>query len=241
MQNAPVVWADREVVGTVIGAGRTPHQSQKPTIRKTAERCLMQSLGGVMAGERRHCGRNYRRNAIFVMDVAKHCTKMDRNAKAKLLHACEVMERATKRKGRRNGLIGVCGLIVLRTLLLRYHGPSGLCCPSYSALQRSTGLCRQSIAQALRRLRAVGVLRVTARLVRMQGMCRQASNLYEFSSGPRFVPLVYSDCNAVNVVRNFPQLCGVNAVRFKSVGPPRDNGDVALDVPQLGDAPVKCW
>jgi len=191
MQNAPAVGAIAFRWPRAVGAGRTPLQSQKPPIRKTAERCLMQSLGGVMAGERRHCGRRYRKNAVFVMDVAKHCTKMDRNAKAKLLHQCEVMERATKRKGRRNGLLGVPALAILRTLLLQFHGPSGLCCPSYTTLMRTTGLCRQSIATGLRRLQVSRVLLITRRLVRVGGVCRQASNLYAFSSGPRFVPLVY--------------------------------------------------
>lgn len=150
----------------------------------------MRSLGDVLAERKPTCGRKYRHKAIFVMDVAKHCTQLDRNAKAKLLHQCEVMERVTKRKGRRNGIIGIPGMIVLRTLVLKFHGPGGLCAPSYTTLQRSTGLCRQSIAQALRRLRSVGVVRVTARLVRTrEGLCRQASNLYAFSFLPSLVYL----------------------------------------------------
>lgn len=138
-------------------------------------------------------GQKFRNNARFVMDMRTLCSRLDRNAKAKLLHKCEVLERSTKRKGRRNGVIGVPGLTVLRSLLLRFHGPSGVCCPSYTTLQRTTGLCRQSIATALLRLESVGVLRVTRRLQRVAGICRQTSNAYSFSSMPRlvFVSRVY--------------------------------------------------
>ena len=59
------------------------------------------------------------------------------------------------------------GLRVLRALLLRFHrGSDGLCCPSYTVLMAATGLCRQSIANALKRLEAAGILRITRRLVR---------------------------------------------------------------------------
>lgn len=149
--------------------------------------------------------RTYRHNAVFVMNIATICTKMDRNDKAKLLHKCEVLERLTKRRGCRNGVVGLPGLIVLRTLLLKFHGPQGLCCPSYATLQRQTGLCRQSIATALRKLRALGVVRVTSRLARAGGSCRQITNAYQFSSLP---PMVYG------VVTNYKQ--GFPGKRFKA-------------------------
>lgn len=148
--------------------------SQIRVIRKTAELCPMP---------------HYRKNAIFVLDPSKYCTQLDRNQKAKILHLAESLERVTKRKGRRNGVLGSIGLQVLRVLLLRWHGPSGLCCPSYTTIQRETGLCRQSIAAALRRLRATGLLHSTARLVRTRQSFRQSSNLYSFSHFPRLLLL----------------------------------------------------
>lgn len=132
---------------------------------------------------------HYRKNAIFVLDPSKYCTQLDRNQKAKILHLAERLERATKRKGRRNGVLGLPALTVLRVLLLRYHGPSGLCCPSYSTLQKATGLCRQTIASALARLRVSGLLRVTHRLVRTAAHYRQTSNLYSFRHFPRLLLL----------------------------------------------------
>jgi hypothetical protein len=48
--------------------------------------------------------------------------------------------------------------------------------------QAATGLCRQSIANGLKRLEACGILKITRRLVRevIDGVmvCRQGSNLY---------------------------------------------------------------
>ncbi len=172
-----MVGACRELVPDAGGAGCTPRIPHLALIRKTAELCHMRRV------------QKYRKNAHFVMDVSKACTRLDRNQKAKLLRACEIMERATKRKGRRNGIIGIPGMIVLRCLLLQFHGATGLCCPSYTTIQRVTGLCRQSVATALSRLQRVGVLHVRQRLVRIAGVCRQASNLYSFSSVPRLVYL----------------------------------------------------
>jgi hypothetical protein len=57
-----------------------------------------------------------------------------------------------------------------------------MCCPSYVELMAATGLCKQSVANGLKRLEAAGILKITRRLVRevIDGVmvCRQASNLY---------------------------------------------------------------
>jgi hypothetical protein len=92
---------------------------------------------------------------------------------------------------------------VLKALLLTFHNrESGLCNPGYGALQRITGLCRQSIATALRRLEACGIITVVRRLVRLQvahdcpqlgagrvvTVTRQDTNLYRIQapvSAPR--------------------------------------------------------
>ncbi len=134
--------------------------------------------------------RHYRRGAQFVVDPATRSTKLNGNQRAKILHACEVMERRTKGRGLRNGVLGLPALTVLRCLLLRFHNrKTGLCYPSYSAIQEATGLCRQSIARALDRLERAGVLRITRRLVRIASeaggiICRQWSNLYGFAALP---------------------------------------------------------
>lgn len=143
----------------------------------------------------------YRRGAGFVMNPLACCSPLDRNQRAKILFLAERLERGTKVAGRRNGLLGYVGLAVLRALVLQFqNGRSGLCCPSYDALQQATGLCRQSIASGLARLEACGILTVTRRLVRrvidIAGTPRltavQSSNLYAFDEPAptaRFLPL----------------------------------------------------
>ena len=65
--------------------------------------------------------RRYRREARFVMDPAALSTPLDGNQRAKILHKCEIMERKTKGKGQRNGILGVPAIMVLRCLLMRFH------------------------------------------------------------------------------------------------------------------------
>jgi hypothetical protein len=59
------------------------------------------------------------------------------------------------------------GLDVLRALLKRMNYASGLCFPSYLTLSAMTGLCRSTIAKALKRLESAGIVRITRRLKRI--------------------------------------------------------------------------
>lgn len=144
--------------------------------------------------------RRYRHGAQFVRDPASLSTPLDRNARAKLLMLAESLERRTKAKGRRNGALGATGLAVLRALVLRFaNGRTGLCCPSLTQLQACTGLCRQAICDALARLEASGLLKITRRIVRtavervsaLTGLPErftgtvQASSLYAFPGAIR--------------------------------------------------------
>jgi len=130
----------------------------------------------------------WRRGAEFIMDPEKHSTPLDRNERYRILARCERMERATRGKGCRNGLLSRPALDILRTLLLRFaHKKTGVCFPSYDALQEATGYCRQTIATALQKLERAGVVRIVRRLKREVGelggiLCRQWSNLYSFSA-----------------------------------------------------------
>lgn len=111
----------------------------------------------------------FRHQAQFIADWRPHCRPLDRNAKARIMFVCEALERRTKLPGRRNGIVSVIGIIVLRALLFRFHNSkSGLLCPSYDALKKHTGLCKQSIATALARLELAGVAKITRRLCRQQ-------------------------------------------------------------------------
>jgi hypothetical protein len=98
-------------------------------------------------------------------------------------------------------------LRVLEILLWRFHrAKDGYCAPSYTCLQAATGLCRQSIANALKRLEASGILKIARRLVRevIDGVMvtRQASNLYsvhEPAAGAERLPV------RGTVMRSFPR------------------------------------
>jgi hypothetical protein len=127
----------------------------------------------------------YRRGAVFVRDPLEHGRPLDRNERARVLLLAEAWERRSKRAGCRNGDLGYVGLAVLKCLLWGFLGAKGLCCPSYDAIQHRTGLCRQSIANGIRRLETAGILRVVRRIVRERighvVVTRQASNLYAFA------------------------------------------------------------
>jgi len=89
---------------------------------------------------------------------------IDRNQRARLIFAAEAYERRTKPRGKRAGDLCQSGLQVLRCIAFRFLSvPRGEAWPSYDALQAATGLCRQTIASAIRRLEAAGFLLVTRR------------------------------------------------------------------------------
>jgi DNA-binding MarR family transcriptional regulator len=166
-----------------------------------------------------HSGRRYRRGAVFVMDARAHSTPLDRNQRAKLLAHAEGIERRTKAKGRRSGILGLSGLAVLRALVLQYN--NGICNPSYSELQRRTGFCRQTIAKALHALEAVGLIRVVRRLVRRQinragvliHSVVQGANLYSFSMDAQVqVRMLAAPC-----ARSFPKANALISLLFNRV------------------------
>jgi hypothetical protein len=178
----------------------------------------------------------FRYGATFVRNPLEQSTPLDRNQRARLLYLAEHLERATKAKGRRNGCLGYVGLAVLRCLLLGFHNAkTGLCCPSYAAIQARTGLCRQSVARALQRLMAVGVLGVVRRLERVaiDGIvrCQQATNLYRFivPAGLVPVPLVVPRARAEKPAPTIPhrgslgELVGAMVARESMAQPGTNN------------------
>jgi hypothetical protein len=109
----------------------------------------------------------YRHQARFVTDWREHCRPIDRNMRAKIVFLAEALERRTKKAGRRNGLLGNIGLTVLRALMFGFLNRStGLLCPSYRAIADKTGLCRESVREALARLERAGIIKTLRRLVR---------------------------------------------------------------------------
>jgi hypothetical protein len=92
---------------------------------------------------------------------------LDRNDRARVLVCAEALERRTKHKHKRDGVLGQAALAVLRCLLNYFQNRhSGRLDPSYRQIQGQTGFCRQTIAKALKNLELAGVLEIMRRIVR---------------------------------------------------------------------------
>jgi hypothetical protein len=139
--------------------------------------------------------RRYRKGLAFVRE-SDHCRPLDRNDRARILFVAQNLERRSKEKGKKNGALGYTGLLVLRALILAFANvKTGLCCPSFTAIMLSTGLCRQAVSDALHRLEATKLVSITRRLVReritrtspITGLLEtfvqavQGTNLYSFN------------------------------------------------------------
>lgn len=111
---------------------------------------------------------------------------MDRNARVRVMHAIETMERITKQPGCRNGCLGLPAVAILRALMFKFaNRTTGLCFPSYDAIMDATGLCRASIAKGLKNLEACGVLAITRGRTELWYRCgrllpRKPCNRYAF-------------------------------------------------------------
>ena len=114
--------------------------------------------------ENRRSPKKWRRNARHWLK--EQCqTPLDRNQRAKLMHVAMALEARTRAKGRQNGSVSRIGLMVLRSLLYTFlNGASGRCDPGYAAIMKATGLCKQSVRNALFALERCGLVRIMRRL-----------------------------------------------------------------------------
>jgi hypothetical protein len=125
--------------------------------------------------------KRFRRNAEYASDSLAF-RPIDRNMRVRVIHAAETLERRTKGKGCKSGVLGQSGLRVLRCLLFDFCAiPTGRCCPSYAAIREKTGFCFSTIAKALKRLETSGLVRIIRRIIRTRLGARQTSNAYAFS------------------------------------------------------------
>ena len=96
--------------------------------------------------------KRFRRNAEYATD-SRAFRPIDRNQRVRVIVAAEALERRTKGKGCKSGVLGQSGLRVLRSLLFDFCAiPTGRCCPSYEAIREMTGFCYATISGALSRL-----------------------------------------------------------------------------------------
>jgi len=129
--------------------------------------------------------KRFRRNAEYATD-SRAFRSVDRNQRIRIITTAEALERRTKAKGQKSGVIGQSGLHLLRCLLFRFCAiPTGRCCPSYRAIREATGFCYSTISGALRRLEASGILQITRRLIWTPEGARQDTNAYAFSETAR--------------------------------------------------------
>ncbi len=103
--------------------------------------------------------------------------RLDRNARARLMVHAEALDRRTHQPGQHGGCLKRTGLAVLRALLFQFANVvTGRCDPSFDALARVAGVARSTVAVALRRLEAAGIL---GRIRRQRGT-RRWTNAYVF-------------------------------------------------------------
>ena len=103
--------------------------------------------------------------------------RIDRNARARLMVHAEALDRRTHQPGQHGGCLKRTALAVLRALLFHFANViTGRCDPSFDTLARAAGVARSTVAVALGRLEAAGLLE---RVRRQVGM-RRFSNAYCF-------------------------------------------------------------
>jgi hypothetical protein len=146
--------------------------------------------------------RQFRRGASF--HKLDHCTtRPDRNARARIIYTAEKIELRTKLPGKKDGNVSQSGLRVLRALLFQLHNPTiGIIDPSYTAIQARTGLCRDAVADAIKRLETTGIITVLRRLVRQGWRVVQDTNAYLFPSTSPEIPPSLPFRESKNPVKN---------------------------------------
>jgi hypothetical protein len=84
---------------------------------------------------------------------------MPKKAAVKLWHRARDFDRQTRQAGRHGGAVGHTALQVLHTLLFDFlNYTSGRLDPSYAAIARKANVCQRTVANAVKRLRELGIL-----------------------------------------------------------------------------------
>ena len=104
---------------------------------------------------------------------------VDRNQRARVLYLAEALDRRTHLPGQHGGCLKRSGLAVLRALLFGFlNAVTSRCDPGYDALARAACVARSTVAVALARLEAAGLIVRTRRQV---GVVR-FTNAYAFKT-----------------------------------------------------------
>jgi hypothetical protein len=84
---------------------------------------------------------------------------MPKKAAVKLWHRARDFDRGTHQAGKHGGAVGHTGLAVLHALIFDFlNHRTGRLDPSYAAIAAKAGVCVRTVATALARLKALGIL-----------------------------------------------------------------------------------
>jgi hypothetical protein len=84
---------------------------------------------------------------------------MAKKAAVRLWHRARDFDRGTHEPGRHGGAVGHTGLVVLHALIFDFlNHRTGRLDPSYAAIAAKAGVCVRTVASALQRLKALGIL-----------------------------------------------------------------------------------
>ena len=84
---------------------------------------------------------------------------LPKKAATRLWHRARDFDRQTRRKDRHGGAVGHAALQVLHGLIFDFlNYASGRLDPSYAAIARKANVCERTVANALKRLRELGIL-----------------------------------------------------------------------------------
>jgi hypothetical protein len=84
---------------------------------------------------------------------------MPKKAAVKLWHRARDFDRGTHQSGHHGGALGHTGLAVLHALIFDFlNHRTGRLDPSYAAIAAKAGVCVRTVASALQRLKALGIL-----------------------------------------------------------------------------------
>jgi hypothetical protein len=109
---------------------------------------------------------------------------MPKKVAVKLWHRAREFDRQTREKDKHGGALGHTALQVLHSLLFDFlNYTSGRLDPSYAAIARKANVCQRTVATALSKLRAAGVLTGVRRCVEGRQedgrfMLQQETNAY---------------------------------------------------------------
>ena len=94
---------------------------------------------------------------------------LDRNAKVRIMFRARAWNARHRQPGQHRGPLTRAYIEVLEAMLWGFHNSrSGLCFPSYEAIAKKAGCCRDTVYEAIRALEAAEVLTWVNRIVREQ-------------------------------------------------------------------------